>query len=130
MRRPGRTSFASAWTTISATRRFRNTDRLAIASQEPGLALGFLLCAGHDREFGGVRRALMRSWLRASSQRVVPATAGIHTPCRLVAERSGEALHNNRRRWLWVPAFAGTNRLKHQARENSICDSPGGKRGV
>src|SRR2546430_17182316 len=40
---------------------------------------------------------------------VVPANAGTHTPRRMLLEKIGRELcFNNRRLWLWIPAFAGT----------------------
>src|SRR6267378_3768119 len=39
---------------------------------------------------------------------VVPANAGTHTPCRFVVAWSQRPSLNKNRRWLWVPAFAGT----------------------
>jgi hypothetical protein len=39
---------------------------------------------------------------------VVPANAGTHTPRRRVFGTVADAFCCNKRRWLWVPAFAGT----------------------
>ena len=37
---------------------------------------------------------------------VVPANAGTHTPCSIVSNAHSENFLLNKRRWLWVPAFA------------------------
>src|SRR5258708_389255 len=39
---------------------------------------------------------------------VVPAKAGTHTPCPIISGADAETFCSNERRWLWVPAFAGT----------------------
>src|SRR5258707_15782612 len=41
---------------------------------------------------------------------VVPAIAGTHTPCPIILGAEAEAFCPNERRWLWVPAFAGTTK--------------------
>src|SRR5258708_2401501 len=48
---------------------------------------------------------------------VVPAKAGTHTPCPIILDAEAEAFCPNKRRWLWVPAFAGTTL------EDSICQT-------
>src|SRR6202035_5193104 len=50
---------------------------------------------------------------------VVPAKAGTHTPWPRVIAAKGDGLHNNRHRWLWVPAFAGTTYYATPARSTS-----------
>src|SRR5713101_9735943 len=42
-----------------------------------------------------------------ASPRVVPANAGIHTPCPIDLNDGAEAFRNNQRQGLWAPAFAG-----------------------
>src|SRR6266850_7073258 len=44
------------------------------------------------------------------NQYVVPAKAGTHTPCPIILGAEAEAFCTNERRWLWVPAFAGTTK--------------------
>jgi hypothetical protein len=52
----------------------------------------------------GVIFGLLRALLS-----VVPANAGTHTPRRMLFCRDGRRLcFNNQKRWLWVPACAGT----------------------
>jgi Outer membrane protein beta-barrel domain len=86
-------------------------------------------------------RALMRSWLRASSQRVVPANQRVRLlPARWQALgpiRRAVSLRNGAERPSITTDAGGYGSLRSQgrlvetqARENSICDSPGGKRGV
>jgi hypothetical protein len=51
---------------------------------------------------------------------VVPAKAGTHTPCPIILDAEAETFCSNERRWLWVPAFAGTTQedslVKQQTR--------------
>jgi hypothetical protein len=43
---------------------------------------------------------------------VVPANAGTHTPRPLLRAIAVVGFCDNKRRWLWVPAFAGTTRVQ------------------
>jgi hypothetical protein len=45
-------------------------------------------------------------------QHVVPANAGTHTPCNIVLTPKAAGFRNNQKRWLWVPAFAGTTSME------------------
>src|SRR6266704_668905 len=56
--------------------------------------------------------------MRASHSLVVPAKAGTHTPCSLIFGAVAETFSLIERRWLWVPAFAGTTK------EDSIVKQP------
>src|SRR2546421_1038542 len=47
---------------------------------------------------------------------VVPANAGPHTPRSIVSNAHSETFLLNKRRWLWVPAFAGTTMEEHHSR--------------
>src|SRR6266404_8505648 len=47
---------------------------------------------------------------------VVPANAGTHTPCSIVSNAHSENFLLNKRRWLWVPAFAGTTMEEQHSR--------------
>ena len=46
--------------------------------------------------------------LKIESSHVVPAKAGTHTPWPVILGTKAETFGPNERRWLWVPAFAGT----------------------
>src|SRR5438874_2428071 len=48
---------------------------------------------------------------------VVPANAGTHTPCSIVSNAHSENFLLNKRRWLWVPAFAGTTMEEQHSRD-------------
>src|SRR3982074_2910851 len=49
------------------------------------------------------------AYARSPVTDVVPANAGTHTPRPLHFDSAGRRLsRNNKRLWLWVPAFAGT----------------------
>jgi hypothetical protein len=39
---------------------------------------------------------------------VVPANAGTHTPQPISWQAAGRLSLDHKRRWLWIPAFAGT----------------------
>src|SRR6266568_5247965 len=58
--------------------------------------------------------------MRCFHSLVVPAKAGTYTPCSIVFGAQFEAFLLNKRRWLWVPAFAGTTKedsiVKQQTR--------------
>src|SRR6266705_5093247 len=47
---------------------------------------------------------------------VVPANAGPHTPRSIVSNAHSENFLLNKRRWLWVPAFAGTTMEEQHSR--------------
>src|SRR2546421_4764221 len=47
---------------------------------------------------------------------VVPANAGTHTPRSIVSNAHSENFLLNKRRWLWVPAFAGTTMEEQHSR--------------
>src|SRR2546429_3108976 len=42
--------------------------------------------------------------------------AGTHTPCSIVFGAQAETFRFNKRRWLWVPAFAGTTMEEQHSR--------------
>jgi hypothetical protein len=46
--------------------------------------------------------------VRINTINVVPAKAGIHTPCSSDEKRCETVRHDDDVRWLWVPAFAET----------------------
>src|SRR5882672_5706394 len=51
------------------------------------------------------------------------ARAGIHTPCPIILDAEAEAFCPNKRRWLWVPAFAGTTQEDSNVRQQTQhCD--------
>src|SRR5260370_33674542 len=75
-----------------------------------------LCCRGAERKgqtsretSGEIADSHRKGCLRIESSCVVPAKAGTHTP-RLLVRVCGQLSFYNKRRWLWVPAFAGTTR--------------------
>src|SRR5216684_3662594 len=65
------------------------------------------------------REAVSAVVLKFEPSCVVPAKAGTHTP-RPYGETSVlDAFYNNRRRWLWVPTFAGTTPRDNATRRAS-----------
>ena len=53
-------------------------------------------------------------------QHVVPAKAGTHTPCPIILDAVAETFCADERRWLWVPAFAGT--MKESGWASHLCE--------
>src|SRR3954453_23961181 len=66
--------------------------------------------------------ASIMPWESGARNLVVPAHAGTHTPRPMLLKRVGRRLRlSNGRRWLWVPAFAGTTRQWAYSPPPSIC---------
>src|SRR5882672_8537995 len=85
-----------------------------------GASSGCLLMTGLSEVCSAVIASQRVAQTRGRYSFVVPAKAGTHTPCPIILDAEAETFCSNERRWLWVPAFAGTTQedslVKQQTR--------------